>query len=67
MNKEEVCIQYVVAYKRNNKWYRDSERHQNLKTVNKRLKELETKYEECKIVYRKITFWKDLVEKVSEE
>ena len=63
MNKEEMYIQYVIAYKRNNKWYRDGERHQNLKTASKRLEELKTKYEECKIVYRQISLWKDLITK----
>lgn len=57
---EEMLIQYVVAYKRNGKWYRDSERHQNLKSVNKRLQELCKKYKECKIVYRKISLWQEL-------
>ena len=60
MNKEEYFKQYVVAYKRNDKWYRDSERHQNLKTVNKRLEELKKKYAECKIVFREISLWQDL-------
>lgn len=59
--KDELYFQYVVAYKRANKWYRDSERHQNLKTVKKRLEELKSKekYEDYKIVYRKISFWAD--------
>lgn len=61
MDDKEVYIQYVVAYKKGEKWYRDGERHQNLKTVNKRLKQLKIKYEECKIVYRKISPWKDLI------
>lgn len=56
----ELFKQYVVAYKRNGKWYRDSERHQTLKTVNKRLEELKKKYEECKIVFREISLWQDL-------
>lgn len=60
MSEEEYFKQYVVAYKRNGKWYRDSERHQNLKTVNKRLDELKKKYEECKIVFREISLWQDL-------
>lgn len=60
MNEKEYFKQYVVAYKRNGKWYRDSERHQNLKTVNKRLEELKKKYEECKIVFREISLWQDL-------
>lgn len=63
MNKKEMYIQYVIAYKRNNKWYRDGERHQNLKTASKRLEELKTKHEECKIVYRQISLWKDLITK----
>ena len=62
MNEEELFSQYVVAYKKNEKWYRDSERHQNIKTVTKRLEELKkkAKYEDYKIVYRKISLWKDL-------
>lgn len=56
----ERLLQYVVAYKRNGKWYRDGERHQNIKTVTKRLNELKTKYQECKVVYREISLWKDL-------
>lgn len=60
--KEEYFNQYVVEYKKNDKWYRDSERHQNLKTVNKKLDELKKKdkYDEYKIVYRTISLWKDL-------
>ena len=60
MTKEELT-QYVVAYKRNGKWFRDSERHQNIKTATKRLNELKnkSKYEEYKIVYREITLWRD--------
>lgn len=60
--KEEYFNQYVVAYKQKGKWYRDRERHQNLKTVNKRLDELKKKdkYDDYKIVYRKISLWKDL-------
>lgn len=61
MNSE-LLTQYVVAYKKNDKWYRDSEKHQNLKTVTKRLNELKNKYKECKIVYRQITLWKDYEE-----
>nr|DAZ32876.1 MAG TPA: hypothetical protein [Caudoviricetes sp.] len=60
MNNEEIYIQYTISYKKNNKWYRDNERHQNLKTANERLEKLKPKYEECKIVWRKITGWKEL-------
>lgn len=62
MNEELLYNQYVVSYKKNNKWYRDSERHQNIKNVTKRLEELKkkTKYEDYKIVCRKISLWKDL-------
>lgn len=62
MNEELLCNQYVVSYKKNNKWYRDSERHQNIKNVTKRLEELKkkTKYDEYKIFYRKISLWKEL-------
>lgn len=56
----EKFLQYVVAYKRNEKWYRDSERHQNIKTVTKRLNELKAKNLECKILYREISMWKDI-------
>lgn len=61
MSEEKYFKQYVVAYKRNGKWYRDSERHQNLKTVNKRLNELKEKdkYEDYKIVFREISLWQD--------
>lgn len=60
--KEELFNQYVVSYKKNGKWYRDSERHQNIKTVTKRLEELKkkSKYDGYKIVYRRISLWKDL-------
>lgn len=59
---EELFNQYVVAYKRNGKWYRDSERHRTEKTVRKRLEELKRKdeYEDYKIVFRKISYWQDL-------
>ena len=62
MSEEELFNQYVVAYKKKGKWYRDSERHQNIKTVNKRLEELKkkTKYDEYKIFYRKTSLWKEL-------
>lgn len=62
MDKEELLNQYVVAYKREGKWYRDKERHRTIKTVTKRLNELkkQDKYEDYKIVYRQITYWKDL-------
>ncbi|MBO7526483.1 MAG: hypothetical protein J6T74_01145 [Clostridia bacterium] len=62
MNNEEFFVQFVVAYKKNGKWYRDSERHQYLKTVSKRLNELKNKgkYEDYKICYRKISKWIDL-------
>lgn len=56
---KEYFKQYVVAYKKNNKWYRDGERHQNIETVTKRLNELKQKYEECKIVYREISLWEN--------
>lgn len=59
---EELFNQYVVAYKRNGKWYRDGERHRTEKTVKKRLEELKrkTNYEDYKIVFRKISYWHDL-------
>ena len=58
----EMFNQYVVSYMRNGKWYRDSERHENIKSVTKRLNELKQKgkYENYKIVYRKISKWFDL-------
>lgn len=63
MNKKlEMFTQYVVAYKKGSKWYRDGERHQNIKSVLRRLNELKSKgkYIEYKITYRKITKWYDL-------
>lgn len=64
MDKEEMLNQYSVAYKKNGKWYRDTEKHRTIENVNKRLKELkkENKYEDYKIMYRKITYWFDLEE-----
>ena len=57
----EMFNQYVVSYMKNGKWYRDSERHENIKSVTKRLNELKkkNKYEDYKIVYRKISKWFD--------
>lgn len=57
----EMFNQYVVSYMKNGKWYRDSERHENIKTATKRLNELKekNKYEDYKIVYRKISKWFD--------
>lgn len=54
--------QYVIAYKRNNKWYRDSIKHENLILAKKRLNELKekNKYEDYKITYREISKWYDL-------
>ena len=64
MNKDiEMFTQYVVAYKtKDGKWYRDSEKHQDITSVVKRLSELNSKgkYMECKITYRKISKWYDL-------
>lgn len=56
-------IQYCVCYKKNGKWYRDSEKHQKIETVRKRLKELKDKneFEDYKIIYRKISLWEDLM------
>lgn len=58
--------QYVVCYKRNGKWYRDSERHLDIKLVKKRLEELkkQNKYEDYKITYREISLWFDLESQV---
>lgn len=60
--EEKHFKQYVVSYKRNGKWYKDSERHQNIKTVMKRFNELkkENKYEEYKIVFREISLWQEI-------
>jgi len=64
MNNElEMFTQYVVAYKtKDGKWYKDSEKHQDITSVLKRLNELKSKgkYIEYKITYRKISKWYDL-------
>lgn len=58
--EESMFLQYTVSYMKNGKRYRDNERFSKLKQAKEKLEKLSRKYEDCNIVYRRISLWHKL-------